>query len=88
MEDVPVVLQVAVSACSDGRCGRKVLTKQVLMWDTMLPVVGDIVETQTQPVSMRLRVIGRLWALRHPTLICKPVKSFSVQNLIDVGFEE
>jgi len=89
MEDVSVELVVKFNHCANGeKCGQKVMTRTILMWSGMIPIGGDQIDIDVERNSMRFRVIGRVWKNRWPTLFCKPLKSFSAQNLIDLGFAE
>lgn len=83
MEDVSVELSVEIPDSSG-----KVMTKTILMWHGMVPVVGDQIDTENGPYRMRFCVVGRLWFHRVLTLICKPTKEYSVQTLADAGFAE
>lgn len=89
MEDVSVELLVKLPfGCNQNGCGQKMMTKTILMWSGMVPITGDRIDTENGPHRIRLRVVERHWWNRSLTLICKPMKSFSVQTLIDAGFAE
>ena len=89
MEDISVELSVKLPFKCDGNgCGQKVMTKTILMWSGMVPIIGDRIDTENGPHRIRLQVVGRHWWNRSLTLICRPVKSFSAQTLADAGFAE
>lgn len=87
MEDVSVELSVRVP-CGAGSCSRQAMTKTILMWSGMVPVIGDQIDTAFEANKMRLHVVGRLWQNRGLTLFCKPVQKWSRQALIECGFSE
>jgi len=86
MEDVEVELSVKVPCGGSGGCSQKRMTKTILMWSGMIPAIGDQVNTTFESKTLRLHVVGRLWENRNLTLLCKPVRSFSTQDLINLGF--
>lgn len=88
MEDVSVELCVKLPCGGPGGCSQKIMTKTILMWSGMVPMIGDRIDTENGPHRIRLHVVGRHWWNRSLTLICRPVKSFSMQTLADAGFAE
>ena len=91
MEDVSVSLIVDAphaTGCFGGACRRARYHKEILMWSSMLPQIGDWIDTEQAMKRIRLAVVNRIWWNRQLTLICRPIRSFSIQGLVDAGFTE